>query len=175
MCRAKKSVKLKWNWHGVARNVNTLSRPFWSFPSFFTICKIPVKNKGKIKLFIYVKYLMTIYIMTQVTIIPPKSKYLSPSDRRSISLITVFDMPKVEATSSIFLRMPFSIDRWSRMLSMMVCPWLNKSSRPRFALRVASLCSKALSITENKLVRKSQIVSKNSIFRKIQFWILIEN
>ena len=126
---------------------------------------------------------MTIYIMTQVTIIPPKSKYLSPSDRRSISLITVFDMPKVEATSSIFLRMPFSIDRWSRMLSMMVCPWLNKSSRPRFALRVASLCSKALSITENKLVRKSQIVSKNLIFRKIQFWwkiktqnsILMEN
>merc|ERR1712062_254215 len=30
---------------------------------------------------------------------------------------------------------------------MMVCPRLNKSSRPRFALRVASLCSKALSIS----------------------------
>ena len=81
------------------------------FSVFFHNLQNSSQKRRKIKLLIYVKYLMTIYIMTQVTIIPPKSKYLSPSDRRSISLITVFDMPKVEATSSIFLRMPFSIDR----------------------------------------------------------------
>ena len=94
----------------------------------------------------YVKYRITIHIITHVTIIPPNNKYLSPSDLRSMSLITVFDMPNIEATSSIFFWIPLIINLWSRMFCMILCPWLKRSSMPRFDLCNAELCSKARSI-----------------------------
>ena len=58
---------------------------------------------------IYVRYLTTRYMMMQVAAIPPNRMYLSPSDLRSINLMTVLLMPKTEATSRTFFWMPFSV------------------------------------------------------------------
>ncbi len=70
----------------------------------------------------YVRNLMAKYMMKHVTTMPPIRMYLSPSDLRSMSLMTVFDMPSMEATSNIFLRIPLSILLWSRKLSNIVLP-----------------------------------------------------
>ena len=95
---------------------------------------------------IYVRYLTTRYMMMQVAAIPPNRMYLSPSDLRSINLMTVLLMPKTEATSKTFFWMPFSVTLWSRRFSNIIWPWLSISSMCRWERFNASLCSRALSI-----------------------------
>ena len=56
-------------------------------------------------------YLYTRNMTTQVPTIPPKRTYLSPSCLRSVSRITILDMPNVDAMSNIFFWIPLRFSR----------------------------------------------------------------
>ena len=78
----------------------------------------------------HVKNFTTKYIITQVTIIPPNKRYLSPSDLRSINRITVLDIPNIEDISSIFFLIFFIKFLWSLRAVKVSCPCMSNSPTP---------------------------------------------
>ena len=79
----------------------------------------------------HVRYRHVTYMTTRVASIPPNRTNLSCAARLSVNLITVLDIPRVLARSSIRRRAPFSTPRWSRRFVRTEFPMSSRLSMPR--------------------------------------------